>query len=214
MVSNFEIDEWKRNADSGDAESAFLIYITHTDPGTGAPQDWETAWYYLNIAFEQNHPDAVLTMGTLYITGERLKKDITKGKMLILKAKELGCQQVDMVTQMLGIDIDNFNVENVNYSPSPDNLRKAIINKLKSLKDEGTINLSQENSILKIIYEEDVEHLVNINGILSNPNERKKLASNAEEITGWDSRNFTFYVKNKRKGFLVCFNLYNFGNNI
>ncbi len=42
----------------------------------------------------------------------------------------------------------------------------------------------------------------------------KKLASNAEEITGWDSRNFTFYVKNKRKGFLVCFNLYNFGNNI
>ena len=32
MTTSNEIRNWKKKADAGDAESAFLIYITHTDP--------------------------------------------------------------------------------------------------------------------------------------------------------------------------------------
>ena len=67
MTTSNEIRNWKKKADAGDAESAFLIYITHTDPATGAPQDWDTAWRYLNIAFESGHPDATLVMGTVQV---------------------------------------------------------------------------------------------------------------------------------------------------
>ncbi len=201
MPTSSEIRNWKTKADSGDAESAFLIYITHTDPATGAPQDWDTAWRYLNIAFESGHPDATLIMGTQYVTGERIEKDVARGVELMKKAKALGCQNADDFARMLGVDL-NDSVPTASGGISIVKLGISIMERLDDLVASGTIDLNQKMAIQQMVNDAtrsgDEMAIANIYGILQNETELKKLVAHSGNIVGTDSANATFYVEPKR----------------
>ena len=201
MTTSNEIRNWKKKADAGDAESAFLIYITHTDPATGAPQDWDTAWRYLNIAFESGHPDATLVMGTQYVTGERIEKDVTRGIELMKRSKALGCQNADDFARMLGVDLND------SAPTAPDGLSivkmgLSIIERLDALVANGTIDLNQKMAIQLMVNDAtrsgDQMAMANIYGILHNETELKKLVANAGNIVGTDSASATYYVEPKQ----------------
>ena len=46
-------------------------------------------------------------MGTQYVTGERIEKDVTRGIELMKKSKALGCQNADDFARMLGVDLND-----------------------------------------------------------------------------------------------------------
>ena len=204
MTSTSEINSWKEKANAGDAESAFLIYITHTDPATGAPQDWDTAWHYLNISFEAGHPDATLVMGTQLVTGERIEKDVPRGVELIKQAKKLGCENADDFAKMLGIDLDTETVDTSVDTSRVDipKLGLLIMERLKALVESGAIDLAQKTALTMMLNEavssRDEMAVANLYGILQNEKELKKLVSNSDNIVGTDSASATFFVEPKK----------------
>jgi len=203
MVTQSEIKTWKKKADSGDAESAFLIYITHTDPATGAPQDWDVAWKYLNIAFDKQHPDATLIMGTQYVSGERIEKDLDKGIALMQRAKSMGCQHADQMASMLGVDLQQNqttkDVGEVNIA----SLGLSCVQEANKLVESGTIAPMQQAVLMSIVQEyvkkNDVMGVMNIYGIMQSPEELRSFLDNAGNITDSDSASATFFVDNKSK---------------
>ena len=198
MVTTNEIRNWKKKADAGDAESAFIIYTTHTDPATGAPQDWDVAWHYLNIAFESGHPDAINMMGILYIEGLQIEKDVPRGIELLKKSKALGCQIADYTATMLGIDLN----DSASTASGGSNVGKIVLlikERLDELMANGIIDRNQKEAILLLVNDAsrsgDELAMNNLYGILHNEKELKKLATSAGRIVGWDSESMTYYVK-------------------
>lgn len=204
MVTQSEIKDWKKKADFGDAESAFLIYITHTDPATGAPQDWDIAWKYLNIAFDKQHPDATLIMGTQYVSGERVEKDLDKGIALMQKAKSMGCQNADQMASMLGVDLEQDQTTKDAGEVSITSLGLSCVQEAEKLVKSGAISSIQSAVLMSIVQDylqkNDVMGVMNIYGVMQQPKELKRFLDNAGNITDSDSASATFFVDQKSQG--------------
>ena len=54
------------------------------------PYDSQKAFYWFSKAAEKNHPAALNNLALMYIFGNGVKKDVKKGRELMLKAAELG----------------------------------------------------------------------------------------------------------------------------
>ena len=56
------------------------------------PYDSRKAFYWFSKAAEKNHPAALNNLALMYIFGNGVKKDVKKGRELMLKAAELGIE--------------------------------------------------------------------------------------------------------------------------
>ena len=101
-----DLSELKVKADAGDSDAAFAIFKAFEESKTDTAEAWDLARYYLMVATEKENPDALLAMGRLLVSGNKLDKDVEKGMALLRKAKDLGNKDVDDVASELDIAID------------------------------------------------------------------------------------------------------------
>lgn len=73
------------DADAGDADAQNDLALLFLDANRP-----DIALYWMQLAVEQEHADAIHNLSKLYIKGVGLKKDKTKGLMWLAKAASLG----------------------------------------------------------------------------------------------------------------------------
>ncbi|WP_438997771.1 tetratricopeptide repeat protein, partial [Candidatus Puniceispirillum sp.] len=101
-----DVSNLKILADAGDSNAAFAIFDAYEDVKTDTDAAWDVALHYLTLASDAENPDALLAMGRLLITGNKIDKDVDKGMTLLRRAKELGNRDVDDVANELDIALD------------------------------------------------------------------------------------------------------------
>lgn len=90
------------NASSGDAKSQFLVgehyEINH---------DYSAAVHWYQKACDQNYPEALNALGTMYMRGTTGKKDIEIARELFTKAASMNYNAAFFCLGTISIDVDN-----------------------------------------------------------------------------------------------------------
>ena len=79
------------------------------------PYDSRKAFYWFSKAAEKNHPAALNNLALMYIFGNGVKKDVKKGRELMLKAAELGVEYSQYSVAKVYARLDDIIALNANY---------------------------------------------------------------------------------------------------
>ena len=79
------------------------------------PYDSQKAFYWFSKAAEKNHPAALNNLALMYIFGNGVKKDVKKGRELMLKAAELGVEYSQYSVAKVYARLDDIIAHNANY---------------------------------------------------------------------------------------------------
>ena len=79
------------------------------------PYDSQKAFYWFSKAAEKNHPAALNNLALMYIFGNGVKKDVKKGRELMLKAAELGVEYSQYSVAKVYARLDDIIALNANY---------------------------------------------------------------------------------------------------
>lgn len=79
------------------------------------PYDSRKAFYWFSKAAEKNHPAALNNLALMYIFGNGVKKDVKKGRELMLKAAELGVEYSEYSVAKVYARLDDIIALNANY---------------------------------------------------------------------------------------------------
>jgi hypothetical protein len=143
-------------------------------------------------------------MGTQYVSGERVEKDLDKGIALMQKAKSMGCQNADQMASMLGVDLEQDQTTKDAGEVSITSLGLSCVQEAEKLVKSGAISSIQSAVLMSIVQDylqkNDVMGVMNIYGIMQQPKELKRFLDNAGNITDSDSASATFFVDQKPQG--------------
>ena len=120
------------------------------------------------------------------------------------KAKSMGCQHADQMASMLGVDLEQNQTTQDVGEVDIASLELSCVQEADKLVKSGKIAPMQQAVLMSIIQEyvkkNDVMGVMNIYGIMQNPEELKSFLDNAGNITGSDSASATFFVDEKSNG--------------
>ncbi len=164
---------------------------------SGVKQDQSLALKNLDKAVELNHPEATFVLGSLKFTGDGvLPRDTAEGIRLMRKGRSLGAAMVDVITEQMGVDLDDEKIGDGSFQPTPNSatIQVQCQHRIETLCTEKIITKQQKTDLLEVVRSHDKIHLINILGILNNSKELKRLINYAGRIKGWDQEKSVFYI--------------------